>query len=527
MRRLATAALLVLAACGSSGSVGPPPGKKAGEPCTARSACQAGLVCYAGACALALPAAASCPSPPGTQTIAAGAASEAVDPGPDLCVSSAVPSSLPGGMVQDLGVLAVGTDATFAVPAGTSSFVLLSQEDASSAPDTVPVTDGGRTFDVPNAVVPTNLKDPASAVWYDDLQPWPTFTVRGRSYPDVSGLLGYTPGFQPVASAFPVPATSAALDRVVTAGEVPPGTWSFTASDWAWQCPFGGACLANGNGAGRYRVHAVTRPEPVASTGTLDLEVYLATDPSSVLSTAAVAADHPHTQRWVSSIAHYLAKGGLCLGTVTFHDLPQWAKERYAPGGTVDLADYFEGAGPCSTVNQLFATAAIPARAVHLFVADDLVDSLTTNSHVVGLDGSIPGPSGFPGTVYGGAVLGLLDMFGEGTCTSSAPDLSRCGTDVLAYIAAHEIGHWLGLFHTSEQGGDFFDPVSDTARCPCAACGTGCGADTSFVLNSACAVSETCGGGRNLMFWNLDERRSTGELSRDQGQILRLNPAVR
>lgn len=524
MRRVLSAALVVLSACGHKSS--PNPGKPAGEACATRSECQAALVCYQGVCVASPPAAASCATPPGTATVSAGdAPGPATDPG--VCVSTVQGSVLPPEMVQDLGPHQVGTEASFTVPAGTSSFVLFSQEVGNSAPDSFLV---GRT-PLPNTVVPTNIISPGGALYYDDLANWPTVTLGGKQYPDTSGLLAYQLGFQPISGSFPLPSTSAAIDRILTDGEVAPGTWTFTTNDWARECTLIGGCTG-GSTSSIYQVHAITRPGPVASTGTLDVEVYLATDPSSVLSTASGAAVDPQALRWVQSLGHFLANAGLCLGEVTFHDLPSWAKDRYAPNGSVDITD----GGPCGDLSQLFTTATIPRRAVHLFLADEIVDQTASGPiFTIGVDGSIPGPSGFPGTISGGAIVGLFDELGFGTCTGDT-SIANCGTDLLAYVAAHEIGHWLGLYHPTEQFGTLFDPVADTDRCPCYSCAPAAqrnkcaevsSSPTTLVTNDVCTVSTSCGGGRNLMFWLLDENVSTGELSRDQGQIVRLNPAVR
>ncbi len=448
---------------------------------------------------------------------------------PAACVTPVREPVLSSDMVQDLGTLQVGTDATFMVTTGTSSFFIFSQEVENSAVDEIVVIDNGKPVSIPNAVVPTNVISPGGTLYYDDLAPWPTVQLGAYSYPDVTGVLGYDLSFTPVSEAFPVPNTSAALVR--TASGIEPGVWKFTVNDWARECVSTSGCTG-GSTSGRYRVHVVTRPGPIPDAGTLDLEVYLATDPAGVLSTSAAAAVDPQVVRWVQGIGHFLGNAGISLGDVTFHDLTPDVKNQYAPNGSVNITD----GGPCGDLSQLFTAAIEPRRAVHIFLAEEIIDSTDSGNFVaVGVDGSIPGPSGFPGTIYGGAIVGLFGEFGFGACTGDT-SLTNCGTDRLAYVAAHEIGHWLGLYHPTERFGTLFDPIADTDRCPCYSCALAAqrnkcaevsSSPTTVVTNDVCTVSTSCGGGRNLMFWLLDENISTGELSRDQGQIVRLNPAVR
>jgi hypothetical protein len=433
---------------------------------------------------------------------------------PGSCVSTVRTAvSLPDEMIEDLGTRQVGEQVSFSIVEGTSAFSLVSQAVGGTPVDTI-LLEGEP---LPNTVVPTDLRAPDGALYYDDLAEWPTVVLGGTRYYDVSGLLAHDLGFHPIAGAFPVPSTSAAVDRILTAGQVVPGTWTFTVNDWAHECASVPGCSGTSS-SGTYRLHAVKRPEPPAATGTLDVEVYLATDPTSVLSTAAGAHAHPQMTRWVQSLSHYLGKAGLCVGNVTLHDLPQWVKERYAQNGTVDLSQD----GPCDAMRQLFANGTAPTRAVQLFLADDiLAPAQGSGITIAGVTGSIPAPGVFPGTVNGGAVVGIQD-FATGSCSGSAPALAACGTDRMAYVAAHEIGHWLGLYHTTEGDGAFFDPVSDTARCL-----DRCARNFSALTNGRCVLGGNCGGGRNLMFWLLDPTHSTGELSPHQGQIVRLNPAVR
>lgn len=450
---------------------------------------------------------------------------------PAGCENVPAPSVLPEGMVEDLGTLAVGTRATFTVGQGVSEFVIVSQEVGSTAPPSV--TAG--TTRVPNAVVPTDLRAPSGALYYDDFADWPTTTLSGAiSYADTTGLLAFDAGFQPVVGVFPFPSTSAGLARLRAAGEVEPGTWSFTVNDWANRCPL--ASCSGGNRAGRYRVSVVRRPGGLPASGTLDVEVYLATGPSSPLPTAAAAAASAQVARWRQTLASFLAKAGIAVGAVTFHDLPDDVKARHAANGEVEVGS----ADPCADLAQLFTAAIVPRRAVHLFLADVLTAAGGAGSfHVIGVDGSIPGPSGFPGTIASGAIVGLEDFGFEaarGACAPGAPvSLATCGTDRTAYVTAHELGHWLGLFHTTEQQGTFFDPLADTDPCPCQACAApaeraACAdvnpGGTTAVTNARCLAGPTCGGGRNLMFWLLGDHDSTGELTPDQAQLMRLNPAV-
>jgi hypothetical protein len=535
--------LPVLSAAGVVALLGCPhesssPGKADGEPCTAAIQCRSAL-CFEGACASSTPPSAACPSPPGAPTIVAGAT---FDPGaraPGSCVTTVRDPLAAMGFV-DLGTHTVGQTVTFDVPPGTRSFSILSQEVPGTAEQFVLF----QGFLIPNSVVPSNIREPGGALFYSDLDPLPHVGL----YNDVTGVLAYYGGLTVISGAFTVPNTSAALDLDLTAGSLPSGTWSFLVNDFSLECLSVPGC-STGTPAGQYHIQVVMETRPFASTGKLDVEVYLATDPSSVLPSAAFAASDAQFARWVKSFGAYYAKAGICLGTVTVHDLPAWAKALYAPSGVLDVSGSGQGVPPantppgCDDLSQLFTLGLAPSQAVHLFFADELVDrGVTAGFTVLGVDGSIPGPSGVPGTVNGGAVVGVFDLLGAerspGACSAGGPpNVSTCGTDVLALVSAHEAGHWLGLYHTTELDGTVFDPLTDTETCACLAC-------APFALRSRCAERNPfgtptvmsssfcidrkprCGGGDNLMFWLFDERFSTGEISRQQGDVMRRNPAV-
>lgn len=84
-------------------------------------------------------------------------------------------------------------------------------------------------------------------------------------------------------------------------------------------------------------------------------------------------------------------------------------------------------------------------------------------------------------------------------------------------VVSHEIGHYLGLRHTSESTGTIFDLLSDTDECPASA----------DVNNDGIIDGLECPdhGGKNLMFWL--KELPIEELSAEQFFIIQHSPLVR
>jgi hypothetical protein len=234
------------------------------------------------------------------------------------------------------------------------------------------------------------------------------------------------------------------------------------------------------------------------------------------------------------TLATVLAGAGLTLGNVGFVDVPPAVKTRFSNGVNVDQS------GPCSEVATILQLSG-PGNAMNLFLVNQLISAQPGTGVVVGIDGTVPGPSSAGGTVWSGALVSVQDLIGGGSAAcQGAVSPNICGPDATAYIAAHETGHFLGLYHDTESTGTLFDPVKDTPTCLCSAC-----APASQVANcSAAAVTATtyqvttvdctaqlanpssvCGGGENLMFWLLGSR-STGAVTPQQARIVRANPLV-
>ena len=100
----------------------------------------------------------------------------------------------------------------------------------------------------------------------------------------------------------------------------------------------------------------------------------------------------------------------------------------------------------------------------------------------------------------------LINLFGHG---------KQGGLDYqkLATTTAHEIGHLLGLFHTTEKHGSLFDPLSDTPECR-----TSQGLIASF---NHCQKQDA----KNIMFWQADSLQK--ELSPSQVYILKHSPLAK
>lgn len=125
------------------------------------------------------------------------------------------------------------------------------------------------------------------------------------------------------------------------------------------------------------------------------------------------------------------------------------------------------------------ASVAGDGRAINVF----FVDAFTDSSLVLGIAGGVPGPLAVVQTSASGVVIALDPMTSGGTI-----DWRRAGQ-----VIAHEAGHQLGLFHTTEAAGTSHDPLSDTPECP----------STRDSNGSRQVDASECGGAgaEYVMFW--------------------------
>ena len=146
------------------------------------------------------------------------------------------------------------------------------------------------------------------------------------------------------------------------------------------------------------------------------------------------------------------------------------------------------------------------ALTVNLFFLDSFAGE--SGASTVGISGGLPGTQGIKGG-FNGVLINALAVQG-GTVEFYVRNTAQ--------FAFHEMGHFLGLYHTSE--GDFsgHDVIDDTSECDATL------HDTNG--NGIAELSE-CPDNANPMFWNPDLSNAQALLSDDQRTVLFHAPVAR
>lgn len=109
-----------------------------------------------------------------------------------------------------------------------------------------------------------------------------------------------------------------------------------------------------------------------------------------------------------------------------------------------------------------------------------------------------------------GGTPGPLRMHGTGASGIAFSSEALDDAELLGKVIAHEVGHYLGLFHLSEQAGFVLDPLPDTPECRL---------DRDSDGDRLLSQDECRGfGADNLMFWAIS--RGTN-ITADQQAVLR------
>lgn len=209
---------------------------------------------------------------------------------------------------------------------------------------------------------------------------------------------------------------------------------------------------------------------------------------------ASNAGADPGMQAALTELRNIYATAGIIVDQIAYFDVPAAQAANFAVIDTIDGKD--------SELRKLFElSGGAPNTWLNFFMVREIKGG-GFGFTILGIAGGIPGIPFVQGTNASGVAVTAMDL-------SANPSS-------VARTMAHEGGHWLGLWHTTEQNGQLHDPLSDTPEC----------APTLDTNADKILSSTECkgNGAENLMFWQAGPTAST--LSGNQGFVLLRNPVV-
>ena len=316
------------------------------------------------------------------------------------------------------------------------------------------------------------LRAPNGTVWLG-AQPWPASPGRGAPGDGVGSLLiGGSDAIEPIA-----------------------GDWSTGFRRTHQITPAGPGISRQG------RLHiGVLSASAGGAQRVIDADVYVM-DGQPMM--AAALQKSALLARIIKRVAQIWQPAGLTLGTLTFIDVGGDDGKRFRH---VDNVLDRDASNELPGLFALAATLRPNSTAMSLF----LVASINASDQPVaaGLTGQLAGVNGLAGHRANAIVLALpADDVNE---SLKADPTAKTAGDAYGAILAHELGHHLGLWHTTERTATLQDTVADTASCPLKE-------GQSFVAADGCAS------GNNLMFWSPQDVA----LSKGQVTVVRRHPTPR
>ena len=237
-------------------------------------------------------------------------------------------------------------------------------------------------------------------------------------------------------------------------------------------------------------VTAIIKTAPVDQPNILNLNLFFVGLPNL---NATSARTDPNFRSVINGVRQLYAQTGIALGTINYIDITGAAATAYS-----DLPE-----ASLSALMKLSNNPAAQANAENLFFVHTIVGGGPSGYIILGESAGIPG-NPFLGTTCSGVAVTAANF--------------PAGLSDISNTWAHEMGHSLGLFHTTESSGFSFDPLPDTPECPRAR-------DTN--ANGLMEPSECVGyGADNIMFWTSTPAITNNVFTANQTYVLQRNPLV-
>lgn len=287
---------------------------------------------------------------------------------------------------------------------------------------------------------------------------------------------------------------------------VVPGTWTFgfvRAAEVPWK-------YTGPPQKGYLQIGVLSRPDAGDKPLQLDLDVFLVGGTGGMS-----AADFAKSFQWqqirtkVESIWNAKVNPGstktfgLTLGTVEFFVLDGDAGTKFK------YLDNVLSAGTDNELTQVYAATGL-VRGASTAVTLVLVSGLNDNNMPVAVGLSqLGGINGLAGSRLSGMAV-VLDEATMAQSVKEGPSSNVVG-DIVGVTLAHEMGHFLGLWHTDEHDGILHDPLhNDTPECK-----------SANITTEACPIQAA-----NLMFWTLAGAGKFPQVAQDQRLVVRRSPAL-
>jgi hypothetical protein len=230
---------------------------------------------------------------------------------------------------------------------------------------------------------------------------------------------------------------------------------------------------------------------PVVTQGQIDVNLFFVGVPGLDAGSAPTDA---RFQQVFGQVKSTWSQVGISVGTVNYIDL-----------GAADAAQFSDlDVNDLGTLMTRSKNPAAKDGAMNVFFVHTINGDILAGYIILGISAGLPGAP-IRGTAASGLAVTMADF----------PQ----GLGQIAETWAHEGGHNLGLFHTTESSGTAFDPLPDTPECN--------RAQHDANANRVLEASECQGfGADNLMFWTTSASALNVKLTPHQGFVLLRDPVV-